>query len=71
MYAHALPAIHAVTDGSLEPSVSAPINITLQLHRPLTIHKALHQELNGTAVLQSNDLQTEKIRKWKNQNDCS
>ena len=26
MYAHARPAIHAETDGSLEPSVSAPIN---------------------------------------------
>ena len=47
------------------------LNITLQLHRSSTIYQALYRELNGTAVLQSIDPQTEKIRKQKNQNDCS
>ena len=35
-----------------------------------TIHLASCPDLNGTAVLQSIDLQTEKIEKSKNQNDC-
>ena len=31
MYAHARPAIHAETDGFLEPSVSAPINYSFKV----------------------------------------
>ena len=34
MYAHARPAIHAETDGSLEPSVSTPIKSDLLVQQP-------------------------------------
>ena len=46
------------------------INNALQLQR-VNYPSCVIRDLNGTDVLQSIDLQTEKVREPKNQNDCS